>query len=280
MTDDGSSATTRVACCQLAPVLGESAANRAATLAAIESAVEAGARIVMLPELPVSGYVFADPVEALALAEPVDGPTVTAWAEAAARHDIVVVGGLCEAAPDGTLRNSSVLLDRSGLRAVYRKAHLWDAEKLFFTPGDAAPPVVDTPHGRIGMMICYDLEFPEWVRKSALAGAELLCAPVNWPVEPVPEAERPAWGAHIRVQAGAMANRLPIAVADRAGRERGVDWIGGSVVVNADGWPLVMAEAGTDATQILIADIDLADSRDKQISERNDVHADRRPWLY
>ncbi|MEY9940421.1 putative amidohydrolase [Streptacidiphilus sp. MAP5-52] len=270
--------TTRVACCQLAPVMGESAANRAATLAAIESAAEAGARIVVLPELPVSGYVFADPAEALALAEPVDGPSVTAWAEAAARHDVVVVGGLCEAAPDGTLRNSAVLLDRSGLRAVYRKVHLWDAEKLFFTPGNAAPPVVDTPHGRIGVMVCYDLEFPEWVRKPALAGAELLCAPVNWPAEPRPEGEHP--GEVVRVQADAMVNRLPIAVADRAGHERGVDWTGGSVIVDADGWPLVLASEGTDATQILIADVDLTASRDKRISARNDVHADRRPWLY
>jgi predicted amidohydrolase len=84
----------------------------------------------------------------------------------------------------------------------------------------------------------------------------------------------------IRVPADAMVNRIPIAVADRAGHERGVDWTGGSVIVDADGWPLAMASEGTDATQILLADVDLAASHDKRISARNDVHADRRPWLY
>jgi predicted amidohydrolase len=255
-------------------VVGEPAANRAASLAAVERAARAGARVVVLPELAVSGYVFTDAAEARALSEPLDGPTVTAWAEAAARHDVVLVAGTNERAADGALRNSAVLLDASGLRAVYRKAHLWDREKLFFAPGDAPPPVVDTAVGRIAVMVCYDLEFPEWVRLPALAGAELLCAPVNWPAFPRPEGERP--GEVVRVQANAMVNRLPIAVADREGPERGVDWVGGCVVVDADGWP-VSRPAGPG---LFLADLDLATARDKALGPRNDVHADRRPELY
>ena len=92
---------------------------------------------------------------------------------------------------DGLVYNSAALVSPDGVLAVYRKAHLWDAEKLVFTPGDAPPPVVDLPFGRVGLMICYDLEFPEWVRLAALAGADLIAAPVNWPAMPVPAGERP-----------------------------------------------------------------------------------------
>jgi predicted amidohydrolase len=125
-------------------------------------------------------------------------------------------------------------------------------------------------------MVCYDLEFPEWVRAVALAGAELLCAPVNWPLFPRPEGERPS--EIIKVQAGAGVNRMFIAATDRAGRERGQDWLGGSVIVDADGYPLTPISLGTEA--LLLARVNLAEARVKTISERNDVHGDRRPELY
>ena len=80
--------------------------------------------------------------------------------------------------------NSVAVVDPTGLRGVYRKAHLWDSENAVFDRGDDLPLVVDTEHGRIGVMICYDIEFPEWVRAVALSGADLLCAPVNWPLLP------------------------------------------------------------------------------------------------
>lgn len=269
---------TVVACCTLAPRIGEPEANRERTCAAIEAAARDGARVVVVPELANSGYVFHDADEALGLAEAADGVTVTAWAELARAHDVVVVGGFCERDDQGRVRNSAVLIDGvRGVRAVYRKAHLWDREKLIFEPGAEAPPVVETPVGRISTMVCYDLEVPEWVRVPALAGAELLCAPVNWPAEPRPEGERP--GEVVRVQAGAMANRMFIAVAGRIGTERGVPWVGGSVIVGADGFPL--AGPGDDATEgTLLAACRLADAREKGIGPLNDVLGDRRPELY
>ena len=69
----------------------------------------------------------------------------------------MIVGGFRELGPDSRLFNSAALVDASGIGAVYRKAHLWDAEKLVFTPGASAPPVVDLPAGRVSVMICYDL---------------------------------------------------------------------------------------------------------------------------
>ena len=268
--------TTVVACCQLAPQLGNLGANRELAAAAITDAAAQGASIVVLPELMSTGYVFESVAEARALAEPPDGPTVTGWARLAAEHDLVIVGGFCEiAGPD--VFNSAALVDASGLRTVYRKVHLWDAEPRWFARGAAPPPVVATRHGLIAVMICYDLEFPEWVRLPALDGAQLLCAPVNWPAYPRPNGERPA--EVVRVQADAAVNRMLIAVCDRIGDERGVAWVGGSVIVDADGWPLAGGSASAEAATFM-AECDLGTALDKAVSPHNDALGDRRPELY
>jgi predicted amidohydrolase len=267
---------TVVACCQLAPQLGDPAANRELAAAAIADAAARGAAVIVLPELMSSGYVFESPREARALAEAPDGPTVAAWTLLAAEHDVVIIGGFCEASGPQVF-NSAVLVDAGGLRSVYRKAHLWDAEPNWFAAGAAPPPVVTTKYGRIAVMICYDLEFPEWVRLPALDGAQLLCAPANWPAYPRPDGERPS--EVVRVQAAAAVNRMFIAACDRVGTERGVQWVGGSVIVDADGWPLA---GGSTSAQpaTLLADCDLSAALDKAVSSNNDVLADRRPELY
>ncbi|VVQ04202.1 (R)-stereoselective amidase [Pseudomonas fluorescens] len=268
---------TVVACCQLAPKIGDLAHNRTLTERAIRQAALQGAQVVVLPELVQSGYLFADRFEALSLAETTDGPILQLWQALARELNLVIVGGFCERLPGDELANSAAMIDANGLRAVYRKAHLWDAEKDIFTAGDAPPPVVETLHGRLGMLICYDLEFPEWVRLAALAGADLLCAPVNWPDGPRPQTERPA--EVLRVQANASVNRMFIAACDRYGHERGVGWVQGSVIVDADGYPLAgPAEQGGE--QLLLATLNLAEARNKRISARNDLHLDRRPQLY
>jgi predicted amidohydrolase len=268
--------STVVACCQLAPQLGNLPANRELAAAAITDAAGQGAAVVVLPELMSSGYVFESQGEARALAELPDGPMITAWAQLAAEHDLVIVGGFCEAAGEDVF-NSAALVDASGLRCVYRKAHLWDAEPRWFARGAAPPAVVTTQHGRIAVMICYDLEFPEWVRLAALDGAQLLCAPVNWPAYPRPDGERPA--EVVRVQADAAVNRMFIAACDRIGPERGVAWVGGSVIVDADGWPLAGGSASRQPATLL-AECDLGTALDKGVSPNNDVLGDRRPELY
>ena len=160
------------------------------------------------------------------------------------------------------------------MRAIYRKAHLWH-EEHHFTAGDRPPPVIETRFGRLAVMICYDLEFPEWVRLPALAGAQLLCAPVNWPLAPRPQGERPA--EMVKAQANAAVNRLFIAVCDRCETERGVAWIGGSVIVDADGYPLTQSLAGEG---MVLASMDIGAADDKHIGRHNHVHRDRRPMLY
>ena len=118
------------------------------------------------------------------------------------------------------------------------------------------------------MMICYDVEFPEWVRLPALAGADLLAVPTNWPAEPIPAGERPMVTANVQV--AAFANRMFIAAACRCGDERGVAWTGGSIIAGPDGYPL----AGPASTvgvarrapqpELLIADCDLQLARTRR----------------
>ena len=266
---------TRVTCAQIPLHIGDTAGNSTTSAAAIEAAARDGAQIVVLPELASSGYVFADRAELVSLAEAPDGPAVTEWAGLAEAFGLTIVAGFPEAADD-KVYNSAAVVDRTGLRGVYRKAHLWDTENAVFDRGDDLPLLVDTEHGRIGVMICYDLEFPEWVRVAALGGADLLCAPVNWPLLPRPQGERPT--EVVRALAGAGMNRMPIAVCDRAGVERGVEWIGGSLITNADGYPLAIAEFGKPGT--ITADVDLAESRVKKFNDNNDAHGDRRTDLY
>jgi 5-aminopentanamidase len=267
--------TTRVACAQISLSIGDTAGNRTTCSAAVESAARDGAQIVVLPELASSGYVFADRGELSSLAERRDGPAISEWADLAMAFGLTIVGGFPEAADDA-IYNSAAVVDGSGLRGVYRKAHLWDSENAVFDRGDDLPLVVETDHGRVGVMLCYDVEFPEWVRAVALSGADLLCAPVNWPLLPRPEGERPT--EMVRALAGAGMNRMPIAVCDRVGTERDQDWIGGSVITDADGYPVAMAEFGKAG--LVIADVDLAASRTKRINSHNDVHGDRRTDLY
>jgi predicted amidohydrolase len=265
-----------VAACQIGPVIGEVAANLATIEVAVRRAAGAGAQVVVLPELVTTGYVFESVHEARALAESADGPSLHAISELAAQHDLVIVGGFAERATAGQVYNSAFLIDRSGVRAVYRKAHLWADERRWFTAGRQPPGVVDTDRGRIGILVCYDLEFPEWPRVAALAGADLLCVPTNWPASELPLGERPI--EVVRAQATASVDRVFVAVCDRVGPERGADWVGGSAIIGPDGYPLALAEAG-GRPQTLLAPCELARARDKSTSAVNNVVADRRPEL-
>ena len=266
--------STRICCQQLQPVIGDLEANRELSLAAIREAVGLGADVVVLPELTSSGYMLASPEEAAAMAIAPDHPLLADWASEAARHDLVLAGGFCERGADGRTYNSAAVFDGSGLRAVYRKLHLWDREKLIFTPGSESPPVIDTRVGRVSVVICYDLEFPELTRSVALAGAQLLLVPTNWPLMARPAGERPAEATI--AMATARINHMAIACADRVGAERGQDWTGGTTIVDAEGW--VAGENRRPGP--LCAEVDLELARDKRFTELADAFADRRPELY
>jgi predicted amidohydrolase len=266
----------RVACCQIAPDVADPAVSAAEAGEAISAAVAGGAQIVVLPELANSGYVFRSEREVRAAATPADGEVLTSWA-AAAGGDAVVIAGFCEMAADGTIYNSAAVLDGGGVLAVYRKVHLWDEEQLWFTPGSDRAPVLDTRHGRIGVAICYDLEFPELTRGLALAGAELIALPTNWPYHPEPPDGRPIL--HSLASVTAYLNKVYVAVCDRCGSERRVDFEGASAIVAADG-ALLGGPVKNRGVATITADCDLRGARDKRSGTRNDAFADRRPGCY
>jgi 5-aminopentanamidase len=267
----------KVACCQIAPQVGAREHNRTAVRQAIRGAVDAGARIVVLPELSTSGYVLSSQSEARGLAlRPADG-ALDYWSEEAARGDAVVVGGFAELGDDGAVYDSAAVVDGSGLLAVYRKAHLWLNEPQVFAAGEQPPRVIETKAGRIGVAICYDLFFPEVPRDLAQAGAEIITAPTCSPLLSADVSNVDIGIAVVR--AAAHVNRVFIAVCDRYGTERGTSWAGRSVIIDPDG--RVVSGPPGDRPEMLVAECELSLARDKVVpGTANDVFSDRRPELY
>lgn len=268
-----------IACIQMQPVVGEKSRNISRSLDLIAEAASRGSKLIVLPELCNSGYVFNTRQEAFELAEEIPGgPTCKAWAESAARQDLYIVAGIAER-EGPALYNSSVVIGPQGHIGTFRKVHLWNEENLFFEPGNLGFPVFKTPIGRIGTMICYDGWFPESYRLCALQGADIVCVPTNW--VPIPgQAEGREAMANILVMAAAHSNSVFIAAADRIGTERGQPFVGQSIIVSYTGWPIA-GPAGTDHEEIIYAEANLADARRKRNwNEYNQVLRDRRTDVY
>ncbi len=263
---------TTIVCQQVAPRIADLQANRRLSLSAIGDAAAAGADVIVLPELVTSGYMFESAEEAASVAISPDHALFEQWAAEAG--GAVVIGGFAERGGDGLTYNSAAVVDGSGVIGVYRKVHLWDREKLWFAPGGEPPRVFDTPAGRIGALICYDLEFPEMPRMLALAGAELICVPTNWPYVQRPEGERPP---EVTIgMAAARVNHVFIACCDRTGTERGQHWTAGTSIMDEQGWVLA-AQTGAGPAS---ATVELSRSHDKTYTKLADVLGDRRPELY
>ncbi|MBO4209201.1 hydratase [Micromonospora echinofusca] len=264
---------------QFEPVFGDLDANIARTTSWIRRAADRGARLVVLPEAASAGYVFADRAEAARYAQPVpDGPTVAAWARLAAERDLWVVGGITERDGEGVY-NSAVLVGPTGLVGTFRKAHLWNDEKNIYHPNREGFPVFDTPLGRIGIGICYDAWFPETFRSAALQGADLVVLPSNWVPVPGQSEAAPAM-ANMMCMTGAHSNQCYVAGVSRIGVERGQPFIGRSVLVGPDGWPLA-GPASPDREELVLAEVDLIGSRAlRWHNPFNQPLADRRRDLY
>ncbi|WP_027805012.1 nitrilase family protein [Paraburkholderia caledonica] len=268
-----------VACVQMEPHVGEKQANVARSIKLIEEAAEHGASLVVLPELANTGYVFSDRDEAFTLAEDVpSGETALAWADAAQRLGVHVVAGIAER-DRVRLYNSALLVGPSGIVGTYRKLHLWNNENLFFEPGNKGVPVFHTPLGRIAIAICYDGWFPEVYRLAATQGADLVCVPTNWvPMQGQP-ADQPAMATTLTM-AAAHSNGLMVACANRIGTERGQLFVGQSLIVGGDGWPLA-GPVSSDHEEILYAEIDLNRTRaGRNLNPFNHVLRDRRTDVY
>jgi 5-aminopentanamidase len=261
---------------QTEPRLGEPDANLEACLARLEDAAAARCELLVLPECATSGYMFASEDEAARFAEEIPGPSVEALAEACAQHALHCVAGLLERDGD-RLRNTAVLIGPAGLVGRYRKTHLpFLGFDRFVTPGDEPSEVYDTPVGRIGMVICYELRFPEPTRALALGGAELVVHPTNWPTPVRPFAD-------FLTRARAAENRVFLLTANRVGAEGGVEFFGRSQVVDPLGNRVV--KAGEREEDLVFAEIEPAEAREKDraiVPGEYEVHlfGDRRPELY
>ena len=267
---------TRVAACQISLSIENPAENISRANKGISEAISQGAQIIVLPELTNSGYAFTSVSEVQERSTTLDGEIIAQWKEIAHKHDVVIVAGLALSV-ESRLYNASVIIDKSGLQGWYAKAHLFGEEHQFFKSGEKPPLVVNTAHGRIATMVCYDVEFPEWVRLAMLDRAVLLAVPTNWPnlgqlIHGTPMEA-------VRVQAAASVNKMVALAADRSGAERGHSWVSSSVITDFEGnIKAIATRESEEDVQVLVADVDLP--TDTSITPKNDVRKDRQPDLY
>jgi len=255
---------------QFEPEYAEPAANRETMTTIAEAAGPFD--LLVFPELAVTGYELRDVVHARDIAEPFRGGATTEWARALAveRQGSIVVGYAEQ--DDGVAYNSCVLALPNGAIHNYRKIHLFSLEKELFAPGEARPPVIDTPAGSIGLMICFDWIFPEVARTLALQGAQIIAHPSNLVL---PYCQRAMYTRSVE-------NRVFTITANRIGTEnqagRNLTFTGGSQILDPEGNTLASAEP--DEPHTALATIDPEIAHNKSINEYNNLTTDRRPNLY
>jgi predicted amidohydrolase len=271
-----SSSLIRVAAIQIEPRLGKLEKNLARILRGLKEAVAAEAKLAVFPECALSGYGFSSREQALAHAVAIDGPEVEQVAEYTEQTGCACIFGLLERAGP-RLYNACVLLGEGRVLGTYRKVHLpFLGVDMFVDPGDR-PFAVHEFHGlKIGMHICYDGSFPETARVLALQGADLLVLPTNWPTHSECAAEH-------MIPTRAMENTVYVMAVNRVGDESGFRFIGASSIADPSG--AVLVKAGSEAEELLLADVDPALARLKhlvRVPGRHEINrmADRRPAFY
>jgi predicted amidohydrolase len=260
-------AIIRIGFVQFAPRLGD----LQATLASLQRVLDRveGVDLLVLPELCNSGYNFDSAEQAWATSEAIGDSAFAQYLEAVCqRLDCHIVSGFNER--DGNnLYNSAILVGPQGYLGRYRKVHLFMREKDYFLPGDEGVPVFDIGWCRLGMLVCFDWMFPEVWRILALKGADVICHPSNLVLPGLAQRAIP-----IR----ALTNRVYVVTANRIGAEGALKFTGLSTVADPRGDVLLQATASDEEVGLVEVDISLA--RDKAITSRNDVLADRRPTHY
>ncbi len=255
----------------------DKAANVKRGLAALEQAAANGASLACFAELAFEWFYPQRPAGADVrdLAEPLDGPTVRAFRDKAKELGIVTVINLYERDGDHTYDSSPVIDADGALLGVTRMIHITEYpcfhEQGYYTPGDKGAPVYQTKAGRIGVAICYDRHFPEYMRALAVNGADVVIVPQAGAVDEWPEG---LYEAEMRV--AAFQNGYFTALCNRVGKEDCLDFAGESFVCGPDGEVIGRGAKSEDA--IVYATIDhsaLAASNARRLFMRH-----RRPELY
>lgn len=234
----------KIALGQFASVQGDKQHNLNRMLELADQAADAGADLVVFPELAYSGY-FCPSYQMQLCAEPNDGPFVQTLSKKAKEKGIHIIAGYPEAgAVPGKLYNSCIFIDDDGkVIENMRKVYAWGGEKLIFAEGKRYP-VVNTKFGKVGMLICYDVEYPEPARIEALKGAEIL---VDCSVWSVPAERR--W--HVDLAGNALFNLLFVVGCNTVGE----NLCGSSMIVGPDGEERAVASRTEE--ELLIHEIDL-----------------------
>ncbi|MCK5646992.1 MAG: carbon-nitrogen hydrolase family protein [Anaerolineales bacterium] len=239
-------------------------------------AADLGARVMVFPECAVTGYALSAE-EADEFAQPIPGPVTHRLVELCRERDIYVALGLIEKFQQNLLFNSSVLIGPEGLIGCYRKTHLplLGVDRYLAQAGSLSGPF-GTNVGSIGMLICYDLRFPEPIRVLALKGAQIILVSTAWPsaASLYPE---------FMAQARSAENSIYLVAANRVGEERGTRYLGRSVITGPNGE--LLAEGSSESEEILLAKIDPQRSLEKRRIFKPDEYeldlfGDRRPELY
>jgi predicted amidohydrolase len=274
--DDPAPRHLTVAAAQFPPVHGDVPANLSRIGRLLHRAAGQGADLVVFPELATTGYYWPSAEAIAPYAETVPGPSTRWLARQCRELGCHVICGLAERgggarrpprspaapgagghlaagpAPRRQLFNTAVLVGPDGLAGRYRKASLWSWDTLWATAGARPPTAWPTPLGRIGALICADLDYPEGTSWLAAAGADLVAVPTCWSEEPTPS---PVW----RSRAGD--NGLPFVVANVSGAEQGAAFSGGSCVIDSGGRVLDWAQ---HSEALAIATVDLSAGRERR----------------
>jgi predicted amidohydrolase len=263
----------RVAAIQIAPLQSAPDHNLQTALRALREAEARGVTFAVLPECAISGYAIPSRDEAERLAEPIPGPSTAALTDHCRATGMHVACGLLER--DGErLYNAAVLIGPGGLMGKHRKGHLVPIGADAFVAHGEDLPVFEVPGARIGMLICYEVRFPEISRVLALKGAQMLVIVANWPAGALVNPT-------IMVPARAAENNVHVVAANRAGREGDFSFIGRSCIHGPDGACLA---AASESPEMLIADLAIGiglGRRDVMASNYVvDLRAHRRPDLY
>ena len=229
--------------------------------------------LVVLPELCASGYVFISREELASVSEePPSGAAFGTFSTLAWENQFSIVYGFAERAGD-RFYNSAALINPDGSHHVYRKTHLFNREKLFFTPGETGLNVYPAKHGVMaGMMVCFDWQFPEAARTLALKGAQIICHPSNLVLP---------WCQQAMITRS-LENRVFSITSNRTGKEtngaESVEFTGQSQILGPRGE--ILTRMNETETGTRTCGIDPALALDKQVTPLNDAFGDRRPALY
>jgi N-carbamoylputrescine amidase len=255
----------------------DKAANRARGLKAAEMAARQGAQLVCFAELAFEPFYPQEPAttQAADLAEPIPGPTTNAFASLARQFGIVLVLNLFERDGNRTYDSSPVIDTNGSILGKTHMVHVPDYacfhEKGCYALGNLGTPVYDTAFGKIGVAICYDRHYPEYMRALALGGADVVIIPQAGAVDEWPEG---LFEAEMRV--AAFQNGFFTALCNRVGKEARLEFSGESFVCDPEG--KVIARAGEGTEEILLCDIDL--EMVQRSHARMRLLPDRRPELY